>query len=242
MNPFNQIGLDLQSEILKYNPSYFSVKKHLNQNLFYHQYCDQPISVNEFLSYLHDEQPNQFIIFTETDLPTFTHHFFQAKKGMSIKTLYIEEEDVNEYAVTMTYTHSNVKFKGLKELLNNIDYDKIYFDLKTTFNILSRRNCEQISPGYNKRLTLSIFNEHVLSYDSLNLYSYFDLCKTLIYYTNNYDLLSNQLPRIALHRSDIGEIIFNSEGAVVGGDEEIIQDMFSEYNFKDNIIEMILQL
>jgi hypothetical protein len=45
MNHFNEIGDDLQSEILKYNPSYLRVQKNLNKNLFYNQYCDQPITV-----------------------------------------------------------------------------------------------------------------------------------------------------------------------------------------------------
>jgi hypothetical protein len=131
---------------------------------------------------------------------------------------------------------------SIQELLITIDYDEIFYDLKTTFNILSRRNCQAISPGYNVKTTLSIFNQHVINIKKINLYSYFDICMKLIYYANNYDLLSAQSPRMALHRSGIGELIFNSEGKLVDGDPEIIIDIFNEYNFKDEIINMILKM
>ena len=238
MNRFNDMAFDLQSEILKYNPSYLSVRKNLDTNLFYDRYCNQPITVKEFISYINDEHPSQFMIFTETDIPTFTLYKYNNDHN-TIRTLFIEEMDINEYVVDMEYTHSN---HTPEELLNSIDYDQIYFDLKTTFNILSRRNCEQISSGYNTRMTLSIFNQHATDYHGLNLYSYFDLCKKLIYYSNNYDLLSNQLPRIALHKSGIEEIVFDITGDVIEGDEEIIADIIREYDFKDDIINMILDL
>ncbi len=234
MDLFNSIGIDLQSEILKYNPSYFQVKKNLDKNLFYNRYCNQPISIHEFLSYIQAERPPEFIIYTGTDT-TFTSYIF--KGSFTIKEMYIFEEDINEFSIDMTYKPSRLSPKAL---LNTIKYEQIYFDLRTTFNILSRRSCEQISPGYNTRMTLFIFNQHTSTFKHLDLYSYFDLCKTLIYDANNYDLLSNQTLRMALHRSGISKLTFNSVGDLIEGTG--IEKMIIEYDFKDEIVDMILQL
>ncbi len=246
----NTIGEDLQSEILKYNPSYLQVKKNLNKNLFYNHYCNQEITVKEFLSYIHDEEPPQYIIFTYKK-DTFMQYLYN-DNHVNVKTLYInknedfsldsddaDESEKDEYRLGMNYRYMKIK---PEKLLTMITYDEIYYDLKTTFNILSRRNCENISPQYNTKKTLSIFNQHIRDFKSINLYSYFDLCANLIYYANNYDILSNQLPRMALHRSNIDEIIFNQEGEVIEGDLDIIEDMINEYNFKDEIIQMIMDL
>ena len=251
MNQFNSIGEDLQSEILKYNPSYLRVKKNLNKNLFYNHYCNQDITVKEFLSYIRDEEPSQYIIFTYAKNFTFMQYIYK-DDYVNVKTLSIDknedfsldsddadESDDDEYRLDMHYT---LKKMRPGKLLTMITYDEIYYDLKTTFNILSRRNCEMISPQYNIKKTLSIFNQHIRDFKSINLYNYFDLCANLIYYANNYDILSNQLPRLALHRSGIDEISFNQEGEVIEGDLDIIEDMIDEYNFKDEIIQMIMNL
>ena len=251
MERFTHFPTDIQSEILHYTPYYRRVKKNLNEQLFYDRYCHKPITVNEFLSYLQDENPSQFILFTShiDYFPKFTLYHFN-KGYITTRTLYIYEEDVDTYAVSMTYANSRLPITDLLyEIDNEIDYD-----LKTTYNIFNRRNCEKISPGYAKKMTLNLFNEHIKGVSNtqkdINLYSYFDLCKTLIYYSNNYDLLAisdgplaaNQLPRIALHRSGIEEILFNSLGEMIEGDEELIENMIEEYDFKESIINMIMNL
>lgn len=237
MNHFNKFPIDVQSEILSQHPSYFRIKKNLNEKLFYDRYCQKPISASEFLSYIKDENPSTFVIFTLSDA-TFNIYYFD--NGVRYTKLYIEETDVDEYVVTMQYTYDNM---SVQELLEIIKYDEIYFDLITTFKIASRRNCEKISSGYNKQYTLSVFNEHAKDLQAFDLFSYFNLCKTLLYYSYNYDLLAHQSPRMALHRSGIGEIIFNTNGDIINEDQtfqEIIEDMILDYDFKNDIIDMIL--
>lgn len=241
MDQFNEFPLDVQSEILQSNPSYFRIKKNLNQNLFYNRYCNQPISNKEFISYVNDI--DRFIVFTldldEQALPVFNVYLFN--NGVAtVRSLYIEEVDVDEYEIYMVYTPYNIT---IEEVLDE-PHEEVYFDLKTTYDIISRRNCEQIVPGHNKKYVLNDFNKYVVNdFDYTNLYSYFDLCKQLIYYSHNYDMLLGQLPRIALHRSYIGDIKYNKNGDMIDEEspdaDDIIKDMIKEYNFKDEIVELI---
>ncbi len=241
MDRFTDFPLDIQSEILKRNPHYFRVKKNLNEQLFFNQYCNQPITMNEFLSYINDTDPIQVIIFTsliENGSPLF--RVFHYHNGMVSSTeLSIQEEDVNEYNVELQYTFNTPK--TIEDLLN-VKYDELYYDLKTTFNIVNRRNCEKILSGYSKNYTLSVFNEHspidLTTLTDIDLYTYFDLCKQLIYYSYNYDILLDQLPRVPLYRG-IPLLIFNGLGDFEDYDIEDIEDLIDEYNYSQDIILLL---
>lgn len=138
----------------------------------------------------------KYIIYAEND-QSFNSYFFK-NGGVDVKSLYLDEVDEDEYGLEMEYNYKNYT---PEEVLSVARGDKIYYDLKTTYNILSRRNCERISPGYNKRMTLTIFLKHTLEDDRNAFYAYFSLCKRAIYYANNYDLLNNNKLRIPLHHS-----------------------------------------
>lgn len=235
MERFNEFPMDIQSEILINHHSYLRVKKNLNKKLFYDRHCDKPISVNEFLVYI-NTNPDDFIIFTvsvEHDSPVFRIYQFESGYLNTLK-LYIEQQDADEYILITNYNYSD---HTIEELFEIIEYDELYFDIQTTYNIISRRNCEEISSGYNKKITKDIFNKHANINIVNNIYSYFDLYKTLLYQAYNYNLLFNKPVQL---NDNIETIIFNTEGIVVDGDiEEVIDDMMEEYYFKNDILNII---
>ena len=142
---FNYFLLDIQLEILKYNPSFRRVNKTFHTEGFYlfkKQYSNTPISIHEVI-----KNKSDFCIFI------WDHHNFIMKRISVGENLYRNSHhypkfepngiDPNYYTNNLTLFHRNTLHNTLNDLISDINsYKKytIFYDLKTTLNVLNQRN------------------------------------------------------------------------------------------------------
>jgi hypothetical protein len=246
MKQFNDLPLELQSEILIHNPKYLTINKKLDKHTFYQEYCDLPISVNEFINYFIKQNKTPCIIYSnnidEEDLPEFTVHIIH-EDHVDVHMLFIDNTDEDEFIVN-TITMSYIPYNNIKDYINSFNYNVIYYDVKTTFNILKNRNCESIKPGYAYMMTMKIVNYYTPKINVDNLYSFFDECKKILYMTTNYDLLIGQDIKNILNTMRLEDILFNSQGDMIS-DDDVIQHAIENTKFNNvqkEITDLILLL
>lgn len=187
----DNLPVDIKQEILKYNPYYYRLNKDIyNKNLYYNNHCHLPISKQELFNYINDVVPRSFYIFTEDSTGILTIHEFDIYDGINyvydITQLY--KADVYNGSIIKLNTKSN--FFSINTLQITIDFiinlykntNIVYFDIYTTYNILSRRqSCIGINPNYNKEITLNFIKSMLTKVNIVDLNSYFEWTKQIMY-------------------------------------------------------------
>jgi hypothetical protein len=238
MKGFDNIPMELQSEILKQHPKYLTIKKNLDKQAFYQQYCDLPISLNEFINSFKTPCIVYSSNIDEEDLPEFTVHIIH-DNHVNVHMLFIDNVDQDEFIVN-TISISYIPYNNIKQYLDSFNYNEIYYDIKTTFNILKNRNCENIKPGYATSQTMKIVNNLTKNINVDNLYSFFDACQQLLYLSTSYDLLQEEDIKNILNTQELENILFDNQGDLIS-DDTLIQDII-ENTVKKEITDLILLL
>jgi hypothetical protein len=185
---FNTLPLDLQSNILKYNPYARSLNKtytNMNQQLFYEQQCDLPISKHEFVSYINQYSPKKFAIFVDEGLK-FNIYMFNC--------YYLNYHNIKEYIVDIySFTwdngiifYYNCKSGSVNQLLNTLSYSSSFIDLILSKNILEQRPCQSYNPNYIQNYLTKHFNKIINEPDDL-----WELFKNKLYLMYNIDINNN---------------------------------------------------
>lgn len=181
---FNELPLDVQANILKYNPSMRSLNKtfHHYDYLFYEQQCTLPISRREFLNYINQSQPSQFNLYYKTNFSFVVYQFYKHLNGYIV--------DYYSFYLYTDYIKYRFTFKSgsIDQLLNLVSFNEhLYFDVLTIATIFQWRSCQPYIQDYIK-LQFNDFNKSPIQ----NLYaSLFNLIKNNLYLLSQYDLYNN---------------------------------------------------
>lgn len=233
----------MQREILKYNPHLYSLSKdEYNKNLYYEYQCDLPISKEELLRYVFDENPGKFSIFAEQQdyLSCFnfdkydTHIYQYDVEYLKIGHIYTDWEGViYDIENNSRFIHGSV---GLASLIENIyhQFNPIYFDIDTIFNILSRRkSCLRINPYYNKIQTINILYNIIYPIQVEDLDTFYGWVKQL-YYLKHHNITS-------FPKTFIQNIKFNNNN-VTKNQEILLKNLVSNHNYRfsiDNVVDYV---
>jgi len=236
---FNKLPIEIQEEILVNNPNYMTLRKNMDKNIFYNIYCNQDITMNEFLNYYNNDMTCiLYLTSIDDDLQEFTVIVLD-KENISQYLLFIEDIDIDEYVINIIMTKFTLN--TIKKYLSNLKYTNVYFDIITTYNILNLRNCQTINENYAKTQTLKIFNNMTPEINVDNLYSFYDACKKALYLKSNDDLMNQENIIIDLEENDLINIVFNTQGDLIN-DIEDIEILLEKYNLKENLLELIYLL
>lgn len=236
------LPLEVQGEILKNLPNYPRIsKKTYDPNLYYKQYCHKPISEQEFINYINTYNPKKFIVYVtainDEDMPEMNIFLFNNKKHVDSYMLTIDNIDVEEYSIHNHYFKRD--YNDIESFLDEIYYSDIYYDVLTTFNILNLRECQKINPNYSKQYTIDIVNEKTPNLNVDNMYSFYELCKKLIYLHTNQLLLHDKIKNVLAY--SISNITFDGLGEIIDDTQyDKIQTMIDHYTpYKTEIIDLI---
>jgi len=231
----NTLPLEIQAEILKSLPFQQRINKNLNRynkELYYHEFCNLPISEYELLKYI-TTRPEKLVIFNEDIDETFTIGTFQLiddEYKIATHVLSIEMDEMNEYHVNHDY-HQIGELRDISSYISNL-YDNEefnpYFDLFTTYNIVNDRHCEQLKSGYAKRYTLNEYDNHIKEIEVNNLYSFFEAYQFLIYIDVNINVyIGDDLDNFDY---PLDEILFDHMGDFYDDDDiNIIENLIQKY-------------
>lgn len=215
-----KLPVELQTEILKYNPSFRQTSSIIYNNTyaqhqFVKQHCYTPITTREFEKYLYTYKPNYFIIYSEYEYEFSKAEYY--KEGNTYRVintvLTLDNTDVDEYKFDIRKTRP--LYIDLNQILD-LDEEIVQYDKDTTFNILKLRNCDTYLPNYSKKYTNSIFNQLTL----INKVNYRDdfylFLKSLLYLN------------IDINNDDLYNILFNSYGEPY--DEDLLANFVNKYS------------
>lgn len=212
---FHEFPPDVKSEILKYSPTYKRIsKEYYDSRLFYEQYCNLPITMNEFIKYISRHKPYPFIIFyTLKDQRTgngvyiidfytayFRDYYYDTYDYMNMRwKMNIINDDIDEQSINIEVIDDDFNIDvPVEEYLinqnnffyeNNYDIIKINFDIRTLRENYSKRyQCiEHHSQYVDNMLNKEI--RTIKRYDAKSvkdLYDFFDyLCGYLYFLAQN---------------------------------------------------------
>ena len=216
-NPFNNLPLETQLEILKYNPSSrrLTKKHHIEgKNIFNQMYCDKKISHIEFVNYIQENQPDNFVIYGVQDeryhesysVLQFTKKDLFFYKVVEIK-LKLDQIDYDEYKYGLYFSTYGI---DVMDLLNiNLDHI-LYYDINSTYNIIEKRQCN--GKNYIQNQIDTIVKHNNGYNDSNKLYN--NLIKLIYLMSNTYDTIDIDNIQSILNM-DFEDIIFNGEDHII---------------------------
>ncbi len=225
---FTLLPDELQTEILKSNPSYPTIRTKYDKHMFYEQFCNLPISIHELQQYI-NTKPEKMIIYTTAidsyNRPIFSAYVFSIADHVICVFKYYIRVNVNK----ITEQKYDLYFSNLNDFLRVIRYNSLYYDIYTTFNILASRQCQRINPNYATQKTLGIFNDTILdTVLDTDLLSCQDFCRKTLYLNTNYTLNDQEFATIG---SYIQIIEFNKNGKMIDD-----FDFFIKSNVENNKI------
>lgn len=169
---FYNFPIELQIEILKYLPFFRRINKEFykqGEYVFKQLYGDLPISKNEFIKY---QTHFSGTIFSHHDHILYANYLRPNNDAYCIKLhhnpYYI---DPRYYCKSITY------YKGFPcpvyhnyaLLQKNLKYQKkIFYDFKSTFDILEQRQCFKIDYVFKKNYLDLLFTSNGSDFDNLN--------------------------------------------------------------------------
>src|SRR5438445_13008697 len=141
-NEFNQLPIEMSSNILKYNPYMQQLNKTYQQStkhLFYEQYCDTPISQKEFVNYVNIFKPKQFSMFVLDEnfkILLFTYNEELDKYIVDYYLFTIDLSDVEEYKMTYEYTYYHYNsFNHYIKLFSHNYKHQVFYDIQLSIDI-----------------------------------------------------------------------------------------------------------
>lgn len=232
---------EINDEILVNNPSYMTLHKNTNKNLFYDKYCHQGIPIKEFVNYFNNHNISSCLIYTfnmdEQDLPEFTVHIVNSNNSVYRYILYVNNIDVDEYIVSAKI-YPLEEFDDIQRYLEEYNFIEIYFDAMITNEILKTRSCQQINPNYASEETVRIIENHSKDITIDGLYSFFDALKKSVYLETNYNFIKNKDILTTLFGSLLEDYVFNNEAELISDNEEEMNDLIDSYNVKEKLLEL----
>ena len=245
LKEFNELPLEMQSNILRFNPNMRKINKIFYEDTkqyYYDTYCQLPISQNEFMKYINKHLPDQFAIFSFQE-ENFKVLVFE-NKGEDFYylrefTLKVDEIDIDEYFIRHDFDEYHVM--KLNNLIKSFQYlyDNwiIYYDVQLTFNIVLERACSQINPQYEVEYTRTNFINNVqnIVFDN-NLFSLFNMLSKLMYMYFSYLIYNNNLNDENVYEDliiDLEDIVFNNRGEIIEIEIDL-NDKLNEYEKKYN--------
>lgn len=186
------LPVDMQREILKYNPYFYRLRKDNEDQLwFYENQCGLPITKDELIHYIFDDRPEDFALFFEDYYTLTSYKFFNYDENsyyVNKERLAVIQRDEDVKSVLLEssepeYVNKDVNLVKFIDHLYYYPVKNIYFDIDTVFYILSRRlSCMKINPNYNKIQTRNIMDSILFYIDRVNdLDSYYQWLKHLYY-------------------------------------------------------------
>jgi hypothetical protein len=242
---FTDLPFELQGEILKYTSNYPHIsKKTYNPNLYYQQYCKQSIKKQEFINYVNIYNPKNFIIYTNAfnhvNMPEFLTYIISENIVTTVALTIYMTEYMTKYRVEVNYYRNY--YEDIYSFMNEINYNDIYYDIFTTYNILNLRECQKIYSKYSKQYTIDIINEKTPGINVNDMYSFYELCKKLIYLHSNETLLYDNKQTVLFY--DTTFVTFDVTGEIINENIDKIFDniqvMINHYApYKQKMIEII---
>lgn len=244
---FNELPIEMQSNILRFNPHMRSINKtfyHTTKQYYYDEYCQLPISKHEFINYINEYEPEQFAMFVDKG-DTYKMLLFTSFGDMSyqmmIMTFSENNVDIDEYKIIFDYSHFNIH--QFKDLLFTIEHNfkyPYYFDVQLTKNIVKQRSCYNINQQYADDYINNYLQKfiHVNEYAS-DMDNIFDLIKKS-FYLNESNEIYNKYGVILHYRNAILDIIYNHMGDSIDDDYDIdviIKELIDDINEMYNIIQ-----
>lgn len=183
---FNQLPLEIQTEILKCSIYQRCIKKSLNQynlSLFRENIGNKPISTKEFLNYFNQYKPDNFIIFQENSADVFRKI----------------DECYNLYCLDLWSCRDQLTLINSKCIINDMEIlirqmNDIYYDLFTTFHIIENRKLNDKEYILNQIMNYSTI-PNITNIESLrvfgNAYLYVDMNLKMLdtsFDVENYDI------------------------------------------------------
>ncbi len=234
---FNLLPRDAQMEILKYYPSYrsLSTSYYNEQQTFYNQYCDEPISKKEFVHYFINNSPEYTVLYGDNKenkaciivvIKKLKDKYMVHKIKISIM-----EEDIGEYVVNI-----NQQKRKSDNPLNFIsylyDFYDIIYDMMTMENIVLHRPCEAIKPGYSNMYIKKYFQVPKYTEDITTIDGLYDNIRDLLYLRANID---DYIENIIGYYDDYG-FIYDANGDLIDDENvsdyhDLIQPLYEEALF-----------
>lgn len=198
--------VELHAEIFKYLPNQKRISKELNrynQVFFYNQYHDLEITKHEFLGYI-QTMPQHFILFYEKNNTTcvrkmdeYIIYIFDYINGyyqLSILNIVMDiNDDCDKYNLSLIDDEIRaIDVSYIEKLYLELDPIYIGFDLVTLSNILTKRNIN-LNADYTKQYILNHINDntYIINHDIVNMFSYFEMIKTVFYIDFNISMFDN---------------------------------------------------
>ncbi len=233
---FNLLPRETQYEIYKRYPQFrtLSSQHYKEEQLYYNQYCDLPISKNEFINYIKTSSNFVLYVVGENDYhETYTVYHFSKTFGrylIDIIKIYVDQVDEGEYIIKKHDRHkivsANINTKNnIFEFIDELgDFN---YDIVTMVNILSKRDCETIKPGYAKNYAkkyLNIQDENIETLEGL-----YQHLKTTLYLLSNNNMLNDQ--NINLNVYDSLSLIYDHNSNLIDDTDLPIyyQEIGSQY-------------
>lgn len=231
LKEFNKLPLEIQSDVLQYNPYMRSLNKTFNESTkqyYYNNYCQLPISKKEFIKYVNLYHPSQFALFFNEDedykILVFTlsrNDFYE----LDTFTITIDPIDIDEYKIIYKYGQYYIQqFNNIISTFNHYFAHDIYYDLNLTKNIISERRCDQLNDHYISNYITNELNKHIYIKKYESDYKHImNLLTNIVYMTMNLEF--------GFHPNTI-EIIFDSMGNAIDGDDfdTTVDLLKKEYN------------
>ena len=190
---FEDLPVEVQVDYFKANPQFRQVSRKYYEkgaDVFKYEHCFRPISKQEITRYINNKISNK------ADL-SFKMYEYDGKEYI-FKNIYIAADKLVGLSTNMkilpgyeiTTSKSSLDFVVLADIINNIEY----YDLKTTFNIISQRfDCIDLIPNYIQKYLI----QHVT-----NVLSSFDQMKP----KQDIDILFVKLMKFAYIKTNIEEL------------------------------------
>lgn len=201
---FNELPLDLQTNILnysRYGKSISKISKEHNAKIFYDKYCPLPIGKNELINYIEQYLPNYFFIVTINEfafiLSIFTYMGTIGYRANIYR--YTNYSSLIKYYSDFT----TLSIKGIKDEINFIfNQSKQYhntileIDVELTMSIVSQRQCKDMRRNYANQFVINQFENTLDYFDNLELpddrTELFVTVLRNLYLLINYHILSNE--------------------------------------------------
>ena len=170
---FNNFPLDVQIEILVNIPSFRQLNKQFHkegQHAFIQRYCSLPISKNEFVKY---QQHFNGTIFKMDDYGLTAIYLRTDENKNTAIQLLPKPYPISSryYSNCIVYTNSCLgdHYHSYEKMSKCIHYicTPLFYDLKSTFEILQNRNCFNIDYEFKKNYLNGLFKSNGSDFDNL---------------------------------------------------------------------------
>jgi hypothetical protein len=238
LKEFDLLPLEMRTNILRYNPYMRRMNKtfyETTKQFYYEEYCDLPISQNEFINYVNHYEPEHFkmIVDKGDTYKVFTFNSFgDHKYDVEILTLSINNTDVEEYKIITDFNAFNVDlFKNLMFLFRHNFKWHVYYDLKLTQDIVNTRSCAVINPNYGLEYTQKNF-ENNMKYNIVggDLNTMFSLITKIYYMKLNNENLEFGFLDFGFLDIDLNTTYDEMGNAIDYDMEEELKKIIEEYN------------